>query len=165
MLIKNKKMNMIGTGGQRVKKTIILVISILWSGYTFVAMFLLRAQNWCNNLGWNQPNVFSMMPYGVISDANSSPLDHHATSRAITAPPQTLKALNVLWKPWRPKVYFPFEITTIVLVRSVRCIWIPMLWVYDHDHYEYVYSYSAGIDFRTSEPDVRFWRLMSIPAL
>ena len=29
-----------------------------------------------------------------------------------------------------------------------------MLWVYDHDHYKYVYSYTAGIDFRTSEPDV-----------
>ena len=41
-----------------------------------------------------------------------------------------------------------------------------MLWFYGH--YKYVYSYSAGIDIRRQNLkslDVRFWRLMSIPAV
>ena len=78
----------------------------------------------------------------------------------------TLKALICLWKPWRPKGYFQFEIIINVLVSSFQFIWIPMLWVYHH--YKYAYSYSAGIDFRRqnlTSTDVRFWRLMPIPAL
>ena len=41
-----------------------------------------------------------------------------------------------------------------------------MFWLYGH--YKYFYPYSAGIDFRRqnlTSADVRFWRLMSIPAL
>ena len=37
-----------------------------------------------------------------------------------------------LYKTWRQKGYFQFEIIMNVLVSSFRFIWIPMLWVYDH---------------------------------
>ena len=57
-----------------------------------------------------------------------------------------LTTLNIfLYKPWRPKGFFQFEIIITVLVSSFRFIWIPMLWVYGH--YKYFHSYSAGIDF------------------
>ena len=78
---------------------------------------------------------------------------------------ETLQEL-FLYKPWRPKGFFRFEIVINVLVISFRFIWIPMLWVYYQ--YEYVYSYSAGIDFirhNLTSTDVRLWRLKSIPAL
>ena len=77
-----------------------------------------------------------------------------------------LKRWNLLYKLWRPKCFFQFEIIIIIFVSSLRFIWIPMLWVYDH--YKYCYSYSAGIDFRRhnlTSTDVRFWSLKSIPAL
>ena len=63
-----------------------------------------------------------------------------------TLNPLTLKALNFLWKPWRSKGFFQFEIMTNVLVSSFWFIWIPMLSVYDH--YKYFYYYSAGMDYR-----------------
>ena len=58
----------------------------------------------------------------------------------------TLKALNFLWKPWRPKVFFSIWNHHKCLVSSFRFIWIPMLWVYSHS--KYLYTYTAGIDFR-----------------
>ena len=62
--------------------------------------------------------------------------------------------------------FFRFEIIINVLISSLRFIWIPMLWVYDHCRY--CYFYSAAIDFRRqnlTSTDVRFWRLKLIPAL
>ena len=46
-----------------------------------------------------------------------------------------------------------------------RFIWLPMSWVYGH--LKKCYFFSAGIDFRgqnLTSPDVRFWRLKSVPA-
>ena len=77
----------------------------------------------------------------------------------------TLEVLNILIKTNEDQSVFinlKFEIIN-VLVISFWFIWIPMLWVCDH--YVYFYSYSAGIDFSSSEFDVRFWRLKSIAAL
>ena len=45
-------------------------------------------------------------------------------------------------KPWKPKVFFQFEIIISVLVSFFRFIWITMLWVYGH--YKYLYSHSVG---------------------
>ena len=83
--------------------------------------------------------------------------------------PSTVNPYNadlVLYKPWRPKGFYQFEIVKNALVNYFRFIWIPMLWVYVH--YKYFHSYSAGIDFRRqnlTSQDVRFWYLKSIPAL
>ena len=45
---------------------------------------------------------------------------------------QPLQRWNILvYKPWRPKDFFQFEIL-VVLVSSFRFIWIPMLRVYGH---------------------------------
>ena len=43
-----------------------------------------------------------------------------------------------LYKPWRPKDFFQFEIIINVLVSSFCFIWIPMVRVYDH--YKYLLS-------------------------
>ena len=55
------------------------------------------------------------------------------------------KAELFVFKPWRPKGYFLFEIIINVLVISFWFIWIPMLWVYDH--YKYFNSFNAGTVF------------------
>ena len=50
----------------------------------------------------------------------------------ITVAQYTWRAANgeiVLYKPWKPRSLFPFEIIINVLVSSFRFIWIPMLWV------------------------------------
>ena len=89
----------------------------------------------------------------------STPLISHS--------PLTLTTLKIfLYKPWRPKGFFQFEIIINVSVSSFRFIWIPMLWVYGH--YKYFNSYTAWIDFgrqNLTSTDVRFWRIKSIPAL
>ena len=65
---------------------------------------------------------------------------HHIKIHSLYCPQEpfitlTLKALNYFIKPWRPKVFFQFEIIINVLVSSSRFIWIPMLWVYGHWKY------------------------------
>ena len=61
-----------------------------------------------------------------------------------------------LYQPWRPKVFFPFEIIINVLVISFRFLWILYL------SYGYMfYSFIAGIKFRHQNlmsTDVIFWR-------
>ena len=37
-----------------------------------------------------------------------------------------------LYKPWKPIIYFEFEILFNVLISSFCFVWIPMLWVYGH---------------------------------
>ena len=72
----------------------------------------------------------------------------------------------ILYKSWRPKGYFQFDIIIDVLVSSFWFIWIPMLWGYGHQNI--FYSYSAGIDFshqNLTSTDVRIWRLKSILAV
>ena len=62
----------------------------------------------------------------------------------------------ILYKPWRSKGLFQFEIIINVLVSSFRFIWIPMLWV------------SAGNVCKRqnlTSTDVRFWRIKTLPAL
>ena len=64
------------------------------------------------------------------------------------------------------KGLFQFEILINFLVRSFHFISIPMLWVYDH--YNVFVSFSAGTVCRRqnlTSIDVRFWRLLSDPAL
>ena len=44
-----------------------------------------------------------------------------------------------LYKQWRTKGFFQFEIITNVLVSSFHFIWIPMLWgLWVYGHYEYL---------------------------
>ena len=74
----------------------------------------------------------------------------------------THKALNYfLYKPWKLKGFFPFEVATNVLFRSLRFIWIPMLWVYDC--YKLFYTSIAEFNFRrqilTSKVDPRAVRV------
>ena len=79
---------------------------------------------------------------------------------------QPLKRWKKLYKSWRPKGFFQFEIILIVLVCSLWFIWIPMLWVYGH--YKYVNSFSAGIVFigqNLTSTGVRFWHIKTVPAL
>ena len=86
------------------------------------------------------------------------------------APRYALRGLPLerwlLYKSWRPKGVFQFEIIINVLFSFFWFIWIPMWWVYNQ--YKFVYSHSAGIDFKRqnlTSIDVRFWRLKSILAL
>ena len=65
----------------------------------------------------------------------------------------------ILYKSWRPKGLFKFEIIINVLVSSFCFIWIPMLLVYGH--YTYFNSLSMGIVFihqNLTSTDVRLWR-------
>ena len=55
-----------------------------------------------------------------------------------------------VFKPWRLKGYFKFEIAINVLVSSFCLIWIPMLWVYGQ--YKCFNSVSVGTVFI-----VRIW--------
>ena len=71
-----------------------------------------------------------------------------------------------MYKPWRLKGIFQFEITINVLFSSSRFIWISTLWVYGH--YNLFNSFSIGTVFRRqnlTSIDVRFWRLKTFPAL
>ena len=64
-----------------------------------------------------------------------------------------------LFKPWRLKIFFKFEIIMNVLVTSFQFIWTPMLWVYDH--YKWYIFFIAGIVFlrqNVTSTDVSFWR-------
>ena len=40
--------------------------------------------------------------------------------------------LIFLWKLRNQSLFFQFDVILNSLVRSVRCIWIPMLWIYGH---------------------------------
>ena len=71
----------------------------------------------------------------------------------------------MLYKPWRPKGYFQFEININVLVTSLRFIWYYVMGLRPVEIFN---SYSAVIDFSRQNltfTDVRFWRLKTIPAL
>ena len=71
-----------------------------------------------------------------------------------------------VYKPWRPKVFFQFEIITNALASSFCLIRIPMIWIYGHQNL--LYSFSAeGIYGRQNltSIDVGFWRLKTVPAL
>ena len=78
--------------------------------------------------------------------------------------PNPLSAEIFLYKPWRSKGCFQYQIILNVLVRSFRFIWIRMLWVYGHLLY-ILYFFVSGINIRhqnLTSIDVRFWRLKSI---
>ena len=93
----------------------------------------------------------------------------------------TYNAEILLYKQWRPKGLFQFEVILNVLSSSSRFIWIPMLCVYGYYNsalFEYlcygstviiiVNSFSAGIDFRRqnlTSIDVKIWRPSLVPAL
>ena len=65
-----------------------------------------------------------------------------------------------VFKPWRRKLFFQFEISINDLVSSFRSIWIPMLWICGH--YKYLNSFDAGIFFihqNMTFADVRVWRI------
>ena len=51
-----------------------------------------------------------------------------------------------LYKPWKPKGFFQFEIIINILVSSFRFIWIPMLWFYGVS--KLFISFSAGTVFK-----------------
>ena len=57
-------------------------------------------------------------------------------------------------RPW----FFQWEIIINVLASSLRFIWIPMLLVYGHYKY-YILSVRGSFLY------VRFWRIMTVPAL
>ena len=59
--------------------------------------------------------------------------------------PLTLTSWIILYKPWRPKGLFQFEIIINVFVSSFWFIWIPMLWVYGL--YKYLCSPSQCRDW------------------
>ena len=72
-----------------------------------------------------------------------------------------LLSWDICVKTLETKEFFQFEIITNVLVISSRCVWIPMLWIYDH--YHFCNSFSVGIVFRrqilTSKGDPRAARV------
>ena len=75
--------------------------------------------------------------------------------------PTTLNLYNaelLLFKPWRLKGFFQFNIVINVLVSSFLLVWIPVLWV--SEHYEDFNYLSAGIIAYTS-----FWRIKTVPVL
>ena len=63
---------------------------------------------------------------------------------------------NSVYKPWRPKGYFQFEIFSNILVSSFRFIWILMLWVYGH--YKFLI---LSARFYTSESDICRRRILT----
>ena len=80
--------------------------------------------------------------------------------------PDSHNADIFLYKPWKPKYFFQYEIIINVLISSSRFIWIPMFWVYCQ--YKYFNSFSAGIVFirqNLTSSDVRFRPVKTIPAL
>ena len=61
-----------------------------------------------------------------------------------------------VYKPWRPKEFFKFEMIIInILLSTFRFIWIPMLWVYDLIIF-------VILSVRGSPLDVRIWRLQTL---
>ena len=70
------------------------------------------------------------------------------------------KAGIFLYKQWKLKGFFQFEIIINDLVSSFRFIGIPVLWGYDH--YKYVHSFSAGTVFIIY---VKTGRLKTVSAL
>ena len=71
-----------------------------------------------------------------------------------------------VYKPWKQKGFFQFEIIINVLFSSFCFIWIPMLWMYGHC--QFFNSFSGEIVFRRqilTFTDVRIWRLKTVPAL
>ena len=96
------------------------------------------------------------------------------TKWCISVNPNNAKIL--LYKPWRPKGFLQFETIINVLVSSLRFIWVPMLWVYDHYKCLILLVRGFTLDFRiwrlkASDSayrrqhltfiDVRLWRLKS----
>ena len=78
-----------------------------------------------------------------------------------------LTITTLSYTPWSPNVFFKFEIILNVSVSSFCVIWIPMVWVSAID-YKYVNYFSAGTVFirqNLTSADVRFWRIMTVPAL
>ena len=74
---------------------------------------------------------------------------------------------TIIYTPWRPNVYFQFEIILNFLVSSFCVIWIPTVLV-SAIYYKYVNYCSAGTVFMRQNlmsTDVRFWRIMTVPAL
>ena len=80
--------------------------------------------------------------------------------------PNPYSAELILYKTWRSKGLFQFEILINVLASSSCFIWISMLWVYGQ--YKYFNSSSAGTVFirqNLTSTDVRFWHMKTVPAL
>ena len=73
----------------------------------------------CHDLSHTRP---------IISFHSTRHPHHNALSHTL----QPLKRWIDLWKPWRPKDFFKFEIIINVLVSSFWFIWIPVVWVYGH---------------------------------
>ena len=86
--------------------------------------------------------LFSFIPFVVF--ILHTHVCQRSNRRNKTGPSQIrLFACKAVWKvqpkyifkPWRPKFFFQYEIIINVLVMSFRFIWIPMLWVYGHYTY------------------------------